>query len=55
MKDGKGGLNAKLAVDFLNYEEKKRKSDTTYAFFSGIVGFGEALSDTIIRAAGGVR
>ncbi len=43
MKDGKGGLNAKLAVDFLNDEEKKRKSDTSYAFFSGIVGFGEAF------------
>lgn len=43
LKDGKWGLNAKLAVDFLNDEEKKRNSDTTYAFFAGIVGFGEAF------------
>jgi hypothetical protein len=43
MKDGKGSLNAKLAVDFLNDEQRKSNSSTTIAFYPWAVGFGEAF------------
>ncbi len=43
IKDGKGGLNAKLAVQYLDEQEKKSSHDSTIAFFPGIVGFGEAF------------
>ena len=43
LKDGKNGLYARLAVDYLNDEERARKSDTTIAFMPGAVGFGIAF------------
>jgi len=42
-KDGGGGLSAKLAIGYLNDEEKRSQSNPDLPFFPWAVGFGEAF------------
>jgi hypothetical protein len=42
-KDGAGSLSAKLAIGFLDDEEKRSKASVTLPFFHWAYGFGEAF------------
>ncbi|MEP6849227.1 MAG: hypothetical protein ABI999_10255 [Acidobacteriota bacterium] len=42
-RDGRGSLSAKLAIQYLDDEERKSNADTIVPFFPWAVGFGDAF------------